>query len=125
MGVSKSTEMTIRNPLQQELRKHGVTVVPEFSVSTPAEPSRREHYNLKQDNVTIIDRAKKIFASSTYTTGSHGGDLSVKDPVYKRYRYCVDNIEKAIRQLGPDYIVDLQGNFKDWPLRITIERKEG
>jgi len=35
MGVPKSTEMTIRDLLQQELRKRGVTVVPEFSVSTP------------------------------------------------------------------------------------------
>jgi len=36
MGVSKPTEMTIRDLLQEELRKRGVTVVPEFSVSTPA-----------------------------------------------------------------------------------------
>ena len=35
MGVSKPTEMTIRDILQEELRKRGVTVVPEFSVSTP------------------------------------------------------------------------------------------
>jgi len=35
MGVSKPTEMTIRDLLQEELRKRGVTVVPEFSVSTP------------------------------------------------------------------------------------------
>jgi len=33
--VSKPTEMTIRDLLQEELRKRGVTVVPEFSVSTP------------------------------------------------------------------------------------------
>jgi len=35
MGVPKPTEMTIRDLLQEELRKRGVTVVPEFSVSTP------------------------------------------------------------------------------------------
>jgi len=35
MGVSKPTEMTVRDLLQQELRKRGVTVVPEFSVQTP------------------------------------------------------------------------------------------
>ena len=35
MGVSRPTEMTIRDLLQEELRKRGVTVVPEFSVSTP------------------------------------------------------------------------------------------
>jgi len=35
MGVSKPTEMTIRDLLQEELRKRGVTIVPEFSVSTP------------------------------------------------------------------------------------------
>ena len=35
MGVSKPTEMTIRDLLQEELRKRGVKVVPEFSVSTP------------------------------------------------------------------------------------------
>jgi len=34
MGVPKPTEMTIRDLLQKELRKRGVTVVPEFSVST-------------------------------------------------------------------------------------------
>jgi len=37
MGVSKLTEMTIRDLLQEELRKRGVTVIPEFSVSTPDE----------------------------------------------------------------------------------------
>jgi hypothetical protein len=35
MGVHRPTEMTIRDLLQEELRKRGVTVVPEFSVSTP------------------------------------------------------------------------------------------
>jgi hypothetical protein len=30
MGVPKPTEMTIRDLLQEELRKRGVTVVPEF-----------------------------------------------------------------------------------------------
>ena len=35
MGVSRPTEMTIRDLLQEELRKRGVAVVPEFSVSTP------------------------------------------------------------------------------------------
>jgi hypothetical protein len=30
MGVSRPTEMTIRDLLQEELRKRGVTVVPEF-----------------------------------------------------------------------------------------------
>ena len=35
MGVSRPTEMTIRDLLQQELRKRGVTVMPEFSVQTP------------------------------------------------------------------------------------------
>ena len=33
--MAKPTEMTIRDLLQEELRKRGVTVVPEFSVSTP------------------------------------------------------------------------------------------
>jgi hypothetical protein len=35
MGVPKPTEMTVRDLLQEESRKRGVTVVPEFSVSTP------------------------------------------------------------------------------------------
>jgi hypothetical protein len=35
MGVPRPTEMTVRDLLQEELRKRGVTVVPEFSVSTP------------------------------------------------------------------------------------------
>jgi len=34
MGVSKGTKMTIRDLLQEELRKRGVRVVPVFSVST-------------------------------------------------------------------------------------------
>jgi hypothetical protein len=33
MGMFKPTEMTIRDLLQEELRKRGVRVVPEFSVS--------------------------------------------------------------------------------------------
>ncbi|MGB9778400.1 MAG: Eco57I restriction-modification methylase domain-containing protein [Candidatus Bathyarchaeales archaeon] len=33
--MAKPTEMTIRDLLQEELRKRGVTVIPEFSVSTP------------------------------------------------------------------------------------------
>jgi len=35
MSVFKATEMTVRDLLQEELRRRGVTVVPEFSVSTP------------------------------------------------------------------------------------------
>jgi hypothetical protein len=31
------------------------------------------------------------------------------------------HIEKAIDELGPGYTVDLQGNFCDTPIRITIE----
>jgi hypothetical protein len=30
-------------------------------------------------------------------------------------------VEKAIDELGPGYMVDLQGNFFDTPIRITIE----
>jgi len=32
-----------------------------------------------------------------------------------------NHIEKAIIELGSGYIVDLQGNFFDTPIRITIE----
>jgi len=35
MGVFRPTEMTVRDLLQEELRRIGVTVVPEYSVSTP------------------------------------------------------------------------------------------
>lgn len=35
MGVPRATEMTIRDLLQEELRKRGVTVVPEVSIATP------------------------------------------------------------------------------------------
>jgi len=31
------------------------------------------------------------------------------------------HIEKAIDELGPGYTVDLQGNFSDTPICITIE----
>jgi hypothetical protein len=31
------------------------------------------------------------------------------------------HIENAINELGPGYTVDLQGNFYDTPIRITIE----
>jgi len=30
-------------------------------------------------------------------------------------------VEKAIDELGPGYIVDLQGSFYDTPIRITVE----
>jgi len=35
--------------------------------------------------------------------------------VFKNY------VEKAVDELGPGYTVDLQGNFYDTPIRITIE----
>jgi len=35
MSVPKPTEMTIQDLLQGELRKRGVAIIPEFSVSTP------------------------------------------------------------------------------------------
>jgi hypothetical protein len=31
------------------------------------------------------------------------------------------HVEKAIDELGPGYTVDLQGNYHDTPIRITIE----
>jgi len=31
------------------------------------------------------------------------------------------HIENAIDELGPGYTVDLQGNFYDIPMRLTIE----
>jgi len=33
MSVPRPTEMTVRDLLQEELRKRGVTVVPEFSIA--------------------------------------------------------------------------------------------
>jgi hypothetical protein len=30
-------------------------------------------------------------------------------------------VEKAVDELGPGYTVDLQGNFYDTPIHITIE----
>ncbi len=36
-------------------------------------------------------------------------------------RLFKDNIENAIYQLGPEYTVDLQGDFEATPIRITIE----
>ena len=30
-------------------------------------------------------------------------------------------VKKAVDELGPDYTVDLQGNFYATPIRITIE----
>jgi hypothetical protein len=35
MGVPRFTEWTIRDLLQEELRKRGVKVVPEVSIDTP------------------------------------------------------------------------------------------
>jgi hypothetical protein len=32
-----------------------------------------------------------------------------------------NHIEKAVDELGPGYTVDLQGNFYDTPIRITIK----
>ena len=31
------------------------------------------------------------------------------------------HVEKALDELGPGYLVDLQGNFYATPIRITIE----
>jgi len=37
MGVPRPMEMTVQDLLQEELRRRGVTVVPEFTVLTPVE----------------------------------------------------------------------------------------
>jgi hypothetical protein len=36
-------------------------------------------------------------------------------------RIFKDHIEKAIDELGPGYVVDLQGKFEVTPIRITVE----
>jgi hypothetical protein len=36
-------------------------------------------------------------------------------------RIFKNHIEKAIDELGPGYVVDLQGRFDSTPIRITVE----
>jgi len=56
MGISKPTEMTIQDLLQEELRKRGVTVVPEFSVSTPT--GRLMPDMLLKDDARYVEETK-------------------------------------------------------------------
>jgi len=82
MGVPKPTEMTVRDLLQEELRKRGVTVVPEFSVSTPT--GRLMPDMLLKDGAPyvvetklgteakLLDAMMKLYEYSKYVTEAKG-----------------------------------------------------
>jgi len=60
MGVGKPTEMTIRDLLPEELRKRGVTVVSELSVSTSTGGGSLSAESLRIKNALFYKKFQRI-----------------------------------------------------------------
>lgn len=68
---------------------------------SPAEPPTLEHYNLNQDHVTIIDRAKKIFAD-VYFRNSHVVCEACQSENCEHivYALTLSKVQKTLREKG-------------------------
>jgi len=73
VGLGKPTEMTIRDLLQEELRKRGVTVVPEFSVMTPT--------GRLMPDMLLKDGARYVVETKL------GAEVKLLDAIMKLYGY--------------------------------------
>jgi type I restriction-modification system DNA methylase subunit len=120
MGVPKPTEMTIRDLLQEELRRRGVTVVPEFSVSTPA--GRLMPDMLLKDGAQyvvetklgaeakLLDAMMKLYEYSKYVTEAKGA-FAVLFPEELRRPWPSDVILSIATNPKTEYVVT--AIFKD------------
>jgi hypothetical protein len=109
MGVSKPTEMTIRDLLQEELRKRGVTVVPEFSVSTPV--------GLLKPDILLKNGAQYVVETKL------GPETKLLEAMVKLYDYSkyVTEAKGAFAVLFPEEL------RRPWPpevwMRIAVDPK--
>jgi len=120
MGVPKPTEMTIRDLLQEELRKRGVTVVPEFSVSTPTGVLKPDillrngaPYVVETKlgvETKLLEAMVKLYDYSKYVTEAKGA-FAVLFPQELRQPWSDEVILNLARNLKTEYVV--MAIFKD------------
>jgi len=121
MGVPKPTEMTVRDLLQEELRKRGVIVVPEFSVSTPDGRRMMPDMLLKNGapyvvetklgtEAKLLDAMMKLYEYSKYVTEAKGA-FAVLFPEELRRPWSHDVIMSIATSPKTEYVVT--AIFKD------------
>jgi len=109
MSVPRPTEMTVRDLLQEELRKRGVTVVPEFSVSTPA--------GLLKPDILLKNGAPYVVETKL------GAETKLLEAMVKLYDYSkyVTEAKGAFAVLFPEEL------RRPWPhevwMRIAVDPK--
>ena len=120
MGVPRPTEMTVRDLLQEELRKRGVTVIPEFSVLTPT--GRLMPDMLLKNGVPyvvetklgteakLLDALMKLYEYSTFVTEAKGA-FAVLFPEELRKSWPHDAIMSIAMSPKTEYVVT--AIFKD------------
>lgn len=73
----------------------------ELKILIPTEPPRLEHYNLNQDHVTIIDRAKKAFADVYFRDNHVYCEYCASEKCeHIEYALGLPKIQKALRENG-------------------------
>jgi len=102
MSGLRPTEMTIRDLLQEELRRRGVTVVPEFSVSTPVGV-------LKPD---ILLRNGAPFVVETKL----GAETKLLDAMVKLYDYA-----KYVTEAKGAFAVLFPEELRRWPPEMMVD----
>jgi methylase of polypeptide subunit release factors len=102
MGVPKPTEMTVRDLLQEELRKRGVTVVPEFSVSTPS--------GVLKPDILLRNGAPYVVETKL------GAETKLLEAMTKLYDYSkyVTEAKGAFAVLFPEEL------RRPWPLEVWL-----
>jgi len=120
MGVSRPTEMTIRDLLQEELRRRGVTVVPEFSVSTPVGRLAPDmllkngaQYVVETKlgaETKLLDAMVRLYDYSKYVTEAKGA-FAVLFPAELRQPWSHEVILNIARNPKTEYVV--MAIFKD------------
>ena len=105
----KPTEMTVRDLLQEELRRRGVTVVPEFSVSTPA--------GVLKPDILLKNGAQYVVETKL------GAETKLLEAMAKLYDYSkyVTEAKGAFAVLFPEEL------RRPWPhevwMRIAVDPK--
>jgi len=109
MSVPRPTEMTVRDLLQEELRKRGVTVIPEFSVSTPT--------GLLKPDILLKNGAPYVVETKL------GAETKLLEAMVKLYDYSkyVTEAKGAFAVLFPEEL------RRPWPhevwMRIAVDPK--
>jgi len=121
MSGLRPTEMTIRDLLQEELRRRGVTVVPEFSVSTPVGRMMPDmllkngaQYVVETKlgaEAKLLDAMMKLYEYSKFVTEAKGA-FAVLFPEELRRPWPHDVMVSIATSPKTEYVV--AAIFKDW-----------